>query len=428
MALASPFFRAFDLAARGVELVSPEISYAQPLDGGRSAVAYRDLARTAEALGTDRGAWLDLFDPLVDHAVMLTELILGNRRELPKGLASTSGVVGVAAAARRMIEQGSPLWNRRFRTPEAAALLTGVAAHAIAPLPSPAAAGTSILLATHAHIGGWPIAVGGSGAITAALLDDLERHGGRIRTANPVTSWRQLPRARAYLADVTPRALVSIWGERMNPRVRRALSRFRYGNAAAKVDLVLDGPVPWADEAMAEAGTVHLAGTREEMARAEADVAAGRVPESPVVLFSDPATHDPSRESGGLRPGWAYAHVPAHCPVDPTEMITRQIERFAPGFTDRVVASRGIPASRMSEHNANYIGGDIAAGAISVGGMAARPRLSANPYAAGIPGVYLCSQSTPPGPSVHGMSGWHAARLALTARFGLRAPSLAPTA
>ncbi|MGO1834929.1 MAG: phytoene desaturase family protein, partial [Actinomycetaceae bacterium] len=213
-----------------------------------------------------------------------------------------------------------------------------------------------------------------------------------------------------------------------NPRIRRSLARFRYGNAAAKVDLVLDGPVPWADEAMAEAGTVHLAGTREEMARAEADVAAGRVPQSPVVLFSDPAIHDPSREAGGLRPGWAYAHVPAHCPIDPTEMVTRQVERFAPGFSDRVVAARGIPASRMSEHNANYVGGDIAAGAISVAGMAARPRPSVNPYEVGIPGVYLCSQSTPPGPSVHGMSGWHAARLALRARFGLPAPSLAPTA
>lgn len=428
LALASPFFRQFDLAARGVELAVPEVSYAQPLEGGWAAVAYRSLERTASELGDDGGAWRDLFAPLVENSGLLTELILGNRRELPPGLLGGSGLQAAAQAAWRLLEQGTPAWQQRFTGQEAPALFTGVAAHAISTLPSLAAAGTSLMLATHAHVGGWPIPVGGSGAITAALIADLEARGGQVHTGAEVNAWHDLPRARTYVADVTPSALVRIWGERMKPSVREGLARFRYGDAAAKVDYVLSGPVPWADERMRTAGTVHVGGTRAEMAAAEAQVAAGVVPEQPMALFSDPALHDPSREVGGLRPGWAYAHVPANCPVDITEHVTAQIERFAPGFRDLVVASRCIPANEMSEHNANYVGGDIAAGAMSAWGMLARPRPTTNPYAAGIPGVYLCSQSTPPGPGVHGMSGWHAARMALHQRFGLPEPSLAPGA
>lgn len=426
LAVASPFFRDFDLPARGVELVVPEISYAQPLDGGRSAVAYRSLERTAAELDDDGAAWQSLFAPLVENSAMLTDLILGNRREIPEGALTGPGLQAVTQAGLRLLEQGTPAWGRRFAGDAAPALFTGVAAHAIAPLPSLAAAGTSIMLAAHAHVGGWPIPVGGSGAITAALIADLEAHGGQVHTGVEVKAWHDLPRARTYLADLTPSALVGIWGEKMNPAVRKDLERFRYGDAAAKVDYVLSGPVPWADERMRAAGTVHVGGDRADMARAEAQVAAGVLPEQPMALFSDPALHDPSREVDGLRPGWAYAHVPANCPVDVTEHITAQIERFAPGFRDLIVASRCIPASQMSRHNANYIGGDIAAGALTAWGMLARPRLTTNSYATSIPGVYLCSQSTAPGPGVHGMSGWHAARMALQQRFGLPAPSLAP--
>ncbi|QOR71465.1 NAD(P)/FAD-dependent oxidoreductase [Ruania alkalisoli] len=426
LALASPAFREFDFAARGVELVSPEISYAQPLDGGRAAVAYHSLGRTVAELGVDGTAWRRFFAPLVENAELLTALALGNRRELPAGALSIRGIAAMAATAVRLVEQGSPAWNLRFREDLAPALLTGVAAHAISTLPSPAAAGTSIMLATLAHTVGWPIPVGGSGALTAALVSDLEAHGGRVVTEHEVTAWHELPRARAYLADTSPAGLVRIWGDRMRPSVRHALERFRYGNAAAKVDFVLSGSVPWADERVGRAGTVHVGGRREEMARAEADVAAGRVPERPMILFSDPTGSDPAREVGGLRPGWAYAHVPAGSGVDVTEAVTAQIERFAPGFRDVVVSARCTPASRMSEHNANYVGGDIAAGALSTWQMAARPRPALDPYATSIPGVYLCSQSAPPGPGVHGMAGWHAARRALSQRFSLPVPSLAP--
>ncbi|UFU07221.1 phytoene desaturase family protein [Ruania halotolerans] len=426
LALASPAFGEFDFAARGVQLITPEISYAQPLDGGRAAVAYRSLGRTVAELGADGSAWHRFFAPLVENAELLTALVLGNRRELPAGTLTVDGVRALVAAALRLLEQGTPAWNLRFREDLAPALLTGVAAHAISRLPSPAAAGTSVMLATHAHTVGWPIPVGGSGSLTAALIADLEAHGGRVVTEHEVTAWHELPRARAYLADLSPAGLLRIWGDRMRPSVRDALARFRYGDAAAKVDFVLSGPVPWADERVGRASTVHVGGSRAEMAYAEREVAQGRLPERPMVLFSDPTVADPAREVGGLRPGWAYAHVPAWSAADVTEAVTAQIERFAPGFRDVVVSSRCIPANRLAEHNANYIGGDIAAGALSVMQVAARPRLTLDPYATSIPGVYLCSQSAPPGPGVHGMAGWHAARRALTQRFSLPTPSLAP--
>ncbi|WP_159621219.1 phytoene desaturase family protein [Ruania rhizosphaerae] len=426
LALASPAFRQFDFAARGVELIAPETSYAQPIDAHQAAIAYRSLERTAAELGADGPAWRNFFDPLVENVDLLTEVALGDRRHLPGGLLNPQGIGALVRAGLRVIEQATPAWNMRFRTDLGPALLTGVAAHAISPLPSPAASGTSVMLATHAHTVGWPIPVGGSGALTASLISDLEAHGGRVVTGAEVRSWKELPRARAYLADTSPAGLLRIWGDRMRPAVRRALERFRYGDAAAKVDYVLSEPVPWADPRVGAAATVHLGGTRAEMAFAEAEVAAGRMPQRPMALFSDPSIADAGRIVGGLRPGWAYAHVPAWYPGDVTEAVTAQIERFAPGFRDVVVSARCTPASQMSEHNANYVGGDIAAGALSTWGLLARPRLAWDPYATSIPGVYLCSQSTPPAPGVHGMSGWHAARRALAQRFSLPVPSLAP--
>jgi phytoene dehydrogenase-like protein len=422
LALASPFFRAFDLASRGVQLVSPELAYAQPLDGGEAGLAWRDLDRTADALGRDGRAWRDLFAPLLPHWPALVDLVLGER---PRTLVARLGAVGpgpLAAVAARMLEQGTAAWGRRFSGGIAPALLTGVAAHAIGRLPSVTAAGGVLMLGTLAHAVGWPIPRGGSGAIAAAMLDDLRAHGGTVLLDAPVTHWRELPRARAYLLDTSAAGAVAIWGDRMRPGVRRALEAVRHGPAAAKVDYVLSGPVPWADDRVADAATVHLGGSREEMARAEGDVVAGRLPPSPVVLFSDPTVADPGREVGGLRPGWAYAHVPHDCPVDPVERVTAQIERFAPGFRDVVVTARGVSASRMHLHDANYVGGDIATGALSLASMASRPRWSVTPYRAGVPGVYLCSSAATPGPGVHGMAGWHAARAALADRFGRTAP------
>lgn len=423
MALASPFMREFDLAAR-VDLLVPEVEYAQPLDGGRAALAYRSVERTADGLGRDGAAWRQLLGPLAADREGLVEIALGDRRSVPRHL------VTAARYGLGVLEQGSPAWGLRFRGDEAPALLTGVAAHAITPMPSVPAAGAALMLAGLAHGVGWPIPRGGSQAIADALIADLLAHGGTVVTGTEVKDLDELPRARAYLFDTTPRTLVRVLGSRLPTRTARAFGRYRYGNAAAKVDFVLSGPVPWARPEVGLAGTVHLGGSRAEMAAAEADLVAGRHADRPVVLLSDPAVVDPGRVgAGGRRPLWTYAHVPAGSTLDPTEAVTAQIERFAPGFRDIVVASQAIPAAEMSAHNANYPGGDIAAGAVTLGRVLIGPRMAWDPFSGGLPGVYLCSASAPPGPGVHGLGGWYAARRALRDRFGItRLPSLSPDA
>ncbi|MFC8799106.1 phytoene desaturase family protein [Promicromonospora sp. NPDC057138] len=441
MAWASPFFRAFDLPAHGVELVAPDIAYAQPLDGDRAGLAFRDLARTADRLGPDGAAWRDLLGPLAADWRQVTALAMGDKRT-PRGMVEGAGRpgehAGTASSMLSMIrpglrfgsallEQGGVRWDRRFLTAEAKALLTGVAAHNITPLPSLAGAGTALLLAALAHAdGGWAIPVGGSQAIIGALVRDLEAHGGTVEAGRRVRSWSDLPPARAVLFDTTPATLLRIAGDRVGPVRRAALRRFRHGNAAAKVDFVLSGPVPWGVPDVGRASTVHVGGTRAEMVIAEDTVAHGLHAERPVVLVSDPSVADPSRMRGRNRPLWAYAHVPAGSTEDVTGAVTRQIERFAPGFRDVVVGSRCIPAAQMERHNENYPGGDISAGAATMWQMLARPTLAPDPYQVA-EGVYLCSASTPPGPGVHGMGGWHAARRALLREFDVRhTPGLAP--
>ena len=460
MAWASPFFRAFDLPAHGVELLTPEVSYAQPLPGGRAAVAWRDLERTADGLGPDGTAWRSLLGPLAAHWEAVAAVGLGDRRSVPPGILDDRHPVRRSAAVARfglaLLEQGTRAWDARFVGDAAPALLTGVAAHTITTLPSLAGAGTSLLLGALAHAtphrrgggagaerdvpdlersprprgfdGGWAIPRGGSGAIVAALRADLEAHGGTVVTGHPVRSPADLPAARAVLFDTTPRTLLDVLGGAVAPGLRRALARFRHGDAAAKVDFVLAGPVPWADPLVGRAGTVHVGDTRAQMAAAEAAVAAGRHAERPVCLVSDPTVVDGSRRvtgaQGELRPLWTYTHVPAGSDVDVTEAVTAQIERYAPGFRDVVVASRCVPARDMARHNSNYVGGDIAAGAATMWQLVARPTPAADPYRVGAGGVYLCSAATPPGPGVHGMGGWHAARRALREVFGVRVAPL----
>ncbi|MBD3779069.1 MAG: NAD(P)/FAD-dependent oxidoreductase [Micrococcales bacterium] len=418
MAWASPFFRELRLHER-LDLLTPEASFAQPLDGGRAAVAYRDLDRTADGLGADGDAWRRLFGPLSERWQDVVALALGDHRSVPPG--TTPRTVATAARfALGVLRNGSPVVPSALRTEEGAALLTGVAGHAITPLPSLAAAGTAVLLTTLAHAEhGWPVVRGGSQAIVDALHADLVRLGGRVVTGHPVARRADLPPARAYLFDTAPRLVAQVFGDSMPPRLQRAYAGYRYGNAAAKVDLVVDGPIPWAHPEVHRAGTVHLGGTRDQVVEAEAAVGRGRHAERPLTLLSDPAALDPGRGAGGLRPVWAYAHVPAGSDVDPTEAVLRQVERFAPGFRDTVVASHALPAARLAEHDANLVGGDISGGAVSLWSMATRPVPRLDPYASGAPGVYLCSASAPPGPGVHGLSGWYAARRALR---DLRAP------
>ncbi|WP_245612574.1 phytoene desaturase family protein [Actinotalea ferrariae] len=418
MALASPFFRRFDLAGRGVELLTPEVSYAQPLADGDAAVAYRSLDRTVEHLGVDGPAWRALLGPLVEHADGVVDLVLGDYRRLPRDLVAAVGF------GLRVLEQGlGATWGRRFQEGRAPALITGVASHAITPLPSLPAAGTALLLGALGHATGWCVPRGGTQVITDALLADLARHGGVVTTDRPVRRGADLPRARAYVFDTTPATAAEVLADRMPTRFAQGFRRFRHGNGAAKVDFVLSGPVPWAHPEVGRAGTVHLGGSRPEMARAEHAVARGRHAQHPTVLLSDPAVVDPGRIGpAGIRPLWTYAHVPAGSERDMTAAVTAEIERFAPGFRDVVVAAHAVPAARMAVDNANYVGGDIAGGAITLRRMLVGPRWQVDPYATGVEGAYLCSSSAPPGPGVHGMGGWHVARRVLRDRFGIAVP------
>jgi phytoene dehydrogenase-like protein len=420
MALASPFFRAFGLERR-IDLRVPELSYGHPLDGGRAGLAWRDLDRTADELGRDGRAYARLLAPLVAHDDELTQFTGSTLIRVPRH-PFIAARFGLAA-----LEQGSPAWNARFDEEVAPAMLSGVAAHTIRPMPSLATAGAGLVLTMHAHARGWPIPVGGSGAIIGALVDDLVAHGGELVTDAAIDDLEALPRTRAVLLDVTPRALARIAGRRLPDGYRRALARYRYGNAAAKVDFALSGPVPWANPSLAAAGTLHLGGTRAEIAAGEREVARGRHPESPYVLVSQPSFLDPTRAPEGRHTLWTYTHVPAGSTVDPTEAVVRQVERFAPGFRDVILASAARSAVEMQADNANYIGGDIAAGATTFRQLVRRPVLSPDPWRTPLNGVYLASASTPPGPGVHGLAGWHAARSALRHTFGLAvSPSLAP--
>jgi phytoene dehydrogenase-like protein len=291
-------------------------------------------------------------------------------------------------------------------------------------MPSLVSAGAGLMLATLAHTVGWPIPVGGSQAIPDALIADLRAHGGTLTTDVEITD----PPGGVVLFDTAPTALLSIYRDTLPARYANALRRYRFGPGVAKVDFVLSADVPWSDTRLADAATFHLGGTREQMARAERDVAAGRHAEWPMVLAATPYVADPGRiDAQGHRPLWSYAHVPSGSPVDQTETVTAVFERFAPGFRDIVVAARGIPASRLPQYNANYVGGDIGVGGNTLLHALAGPTPRLNPWSTPRSGVYLCSSATPPGGGVHGMSGYYAARTVLRREFGIKTmPALSP--
>lgn len=420
MAFMSRFFREFGLERR-VRFATPEVSFAQPLDGGRGGIAYRDLARTVDGLGADGPAYGRLLRPLVDRAAGVADLIGSPLLRLP------ADPIAAIAFALRALEQGGPLWNARFRGDAAPALVTGVAAHSILRQPGPTAAGAGLALHAFAHARGWPIPIGGSQAIVDAMVDDLRAHGGTLVTDHEVGSLDELPHARAILLDVTPKALVRIAGSRMPARYRRALAGFRYGGGVAKIDFALSEPVPWTHPEIRRSGTVHVGGTRDEMARAENAIDAGRLPDRPYVLVAQQSLFDAGRAPEGAHTLWTYTHVPAGSPADRTEAVTRQIERFAPGFRDTVLATSSRTAVEMEEHNPNHVGGDIASGMPSLVQMLRRPVLGPDPWRTPMPGVYLASASTSPGPGVHGLAGWHAARSVLAHEFGTTLlPDLSP--
>ncbi len=406
LAAASPFFLRTNLQARGVTLRTPKVAFAHPLDGGRVAAVAGSVDETAGGLGSDARAYRRLLAPLVRDAQLTMPSILAPLRSVP------AHPLAMARFGRDGVLPGSVL-ARRFHTEEARALVAGLAAHAMLPLSAPLTGGFGLVLAMTAHWVGWPIVEGGSARIIDALVDELISLGGRVETGRWVTSLDSLPQARAVMLDLTPRQFVALADGRLPARHRRALERFRYGPGVCKVDWALSGPVPWRGAACREAGTVHLGGTLAEVARSESDVAAGRHPERPYCIVAQPGVVDPTRAPAGRQTLWAYCHVPPGSAADMSEAIEAQIERFAPGFRDLVLARAVRTAADVERHNPNYIGGDINGGAGTLRQTIFRPTPRWNPYRTALPGVYLCSASTPPGGGVHGMCGQGAARTAL---------------
>jgi phytoene dehydrogenase-like protein len=406
LATASPFFLRTDLAALGVTLRFPKVAFAHPLDGGRAAAVAGSVDETAGGLGPDAAAYRRLLAPLVRDAQLTVPDILAPLRSVPAHPLAMArfGLDGVLPATRLA---------RRFSSEEARALFAGVAAHAMLPLTAPLTSAFGLLLTMMAHSVGWPVVEGGSARITGALIGELTSLGGRVETGHWVQTLDSLPPSRAVLLDVTPRQLVGMAGSRLPARRRHELGRFRYGPGVCKVDWALSGPVPWEAAACREAGTVHLGGTLAEVTRSESEVAAGRHPEFPYCIVAQPGVVDATRAPAGRHTLWAYCHVPSGSSVDMTARIEAQIERFAPGFGDLVLARATRTAAQMEQHNPNYVGGDINGGLATLRQTVFRPAVGWNPYRSGVPGVYLCSASTPPGGGVHGMCGEGAARTAL---------------
>jgi phytoene dehydrogenase-like protein len=405
--LASPFLRELPLAEHGLELVHPELPLAHPLDDGTAVALERSVDATAESIGgRDGERYRRLLAPLARNAadVLLPEL-LGPLRPPRHPLAMARfGLAGLRSAAALA---------RRFDGDRAPALVAGMAAHSMLRLDERPTAAVGLVLAITAHAVGWPVARGGSQAVADALASYLRSLGGEIETGRRVESVDELGDAGAILLDVTPKQVLALAGERLPARYRRALGRYRYGPGVFKLDWALDGPIPWRAPECARAGTVHLGGTFPEIAASEADVAAGRHAARPYVLLSQPTICDPSRAPEGRHTAWAYCHVPAGSARDMTAQVEAQIERFAPGFRDRVLARASMHAGEMEAYNPNYVGGDINGGRQDLRQLFTRPVARVSPYTTPDPRLFICSSSTPPGGGVHGMCGYFAAQAAL---------------
>ncbi|HVR72249.1 MAG TPA: NAD(P)/FAD-dependent oxidoreductase, partial [Vicinamibacteria bacterium] len=404
LGVGSPFFRGLALGEHGLEWIQPPAALAHPLDDGRALVVRQSLETTADGLGTDGAAWRELFEgPARDwgrlSADLLAPLLRFPRHPLAMlrfALPASRSAVGLARA--------------RFSSAGVRALFAGLAAHSILPLERAFTASFGLVLGTTAHAVGWPVARGGSQAIADALASLLRARGGEVLTGARVASLDDLPPARAVLLDLTPRQLLAVAGSRLGGAYRRRLERFRYGPGVFKLDVALDGPVPWAAPECAEAGTVHLGATLEEIAAGEAAVWRGEHPARPFVLIAQQSLFDATRAPAGKHTLWAYCHVPHGSREDMTEPILAQIERFASGVRARVLAVHRRGPAAFEAYNPNYVGGDISGGAQDFDQLFGRPAWRRTPYATPVPGLYICSSSTPPGGGVHGMCGYLAAR------------------
>ncbi|UHG89956.1 phytoene desaturase family protein [Spirosoma oryzicola] len=416
LAAGSPFFQRLPLAEHGLEFIYPPLAAAHPFDDGTAAALRSSVEETARFLGTDEQAYLRLLEPLARHWPTLAPDVLGPLR-FPKhpidlalfGLDALPSAVQLA---------------KRFKTREARGLFAGMAAHAIQPLSNLTTSAIALVLMTTGHLRGWPVPKGGSQAIANALVSYFQSIGGKVETNTPVRSISQLPSSKVVVFDVTPKQLLAIAGDRfssgpLNRLYRWQLEHYRYGMGVFKVDWALDGPIPFTAPECRQAGTIHLGSTLEEIAEAERLTSLGHHPDRPYVLLAQQSLFDSTRAPQGKHTAWAYCHVPNGSTVDRTEVIEQQIERYAPGFRDRILARHTINTAQLEAYNPNYVGGDINGGIIDIRQLYTRPVVTLSPYRTSAPGIYLCSSSTPPGGGVHGMCGYHAARVALREGFGL---------
>jgi phytoene dehydrogenase-like protein len=402
MTVSSPATILLELERHGLEFRWPEVDLAHPLDGGGGATMVRSLDATVAGLGEGGPRWRRAFGPSAEAYDDLIEDIYQPVIRIPRHPLKLARF-GLSAALP------ATTLARTLGTPEAAALFGGVAAHAYAPLNKPMSAAIGMALISCGHAYGWPVAKGGSMAIAEALAAVIHDHGGRIETGHRVRSLEELPPADAVVLDLAPRAVLDLAGGRLPSRVAHAYRRYKHGPGAFKLDLAVEGGVPWSYEPARRAGAVHVAGSFEEIVAGEQDVNRGRMPERPFVLVGQQYLADPGRSKGDLHPVWTYAHVPSGYTGDATEAILDQVERFAPGLRDRIVARATRTPAEIETANANFLGGDILTGANTPLQTLLRPRISAKPYSTGIPGVFICSAATPPGPGAHLLCGFNAA-------------------
>jgi phytoene dehydrogenase-like protein len=406
MGVGSPFWKELDLQRYGLTWKWPEIDCSHPFDDGTAGVLYQSIEQTAAGLGADGPRWQSALDDLVAGFDSLAQDLLRPVINIPRHPIRLAGFGPRAVLPATVMA-------RWFRTEQARGLFGGAAAHVYTRLDRPLTASLGLMILASGHRYGWPVAEGGSGSITAALAAALRAHGGAIATGVTVTSRAEVPDADIVMLDLSPAGACKIYGDVMPTRIKRSYQRYREGSAAFKVDFAIEGHVPWTNPDCGRAGTVHLGGTFNEIAEAERRRALGQMPQRPFVLVGQQYLADSSRSAGDVNPIWAYAHVPFGYTGDATAAVVDQIERFAPGFRERVTATVSKSTAELQAYNPNYVGGDIIGGSNDGLQILFRPRLAIDPYFTGVPGVYLCSQSTPPGAGVHGLCGYHAAESAL---------------
>ena len=416
LAAASPFFETLPLASHGLEYIYPEIAAAHPFDNGKAAVLKQSIDETAALFGADHQAYKNLLQPIVNDWPSIAPDVLGPLH-FPKHPWAMAAFGLVALRSATSVAD-------RFKTGEAKGLFAGMAAHSMQPLTKLSTTAAALVLISAGHLKGWPLPKGGSQQIANALASYFTSLGGKIETSTYIKTLDQLPSSHAILFDTGPQQLLQIAGHRFSNIYKWQLERYRYGMGVFKVDWALDGPIPFTAEECKQAGTVHIGNTLSEIVASEQLTWDGGHPEKPFVLLAQQSLFDPSRAPEDKHTAWAYCHVPGGSTVDMTAAIESQIERFAPGFRDRILAKHTMNSRQMEEYNPNNIGGDINGGVIDLGQLFTRPALRWSPYKTSVKGIYICSASTPPGGGVHGMCGYHAAKRALKDVFSVNIKSL----